>query len=101
MPFVLLSVSRRALVTACRGSFHSPVAGCRTSELCLRSADWPCADHMHSPKKKNNSLAIHTKLSVCSLPLASVPSGDIRETLEKGEDQRRQYQTFFLHDVED
>ncbi|CAI9571709.1 unnamed protein product, partial [Staurois parvus] len=25
---------------------------CGASDLCLDSADWPCADHMHSPKKK-------------------------------------------------
>ncbi|CAI9570535.1 unnamed protein product [Staurois parvus] len=44
----------RALVNACRRSFLSALGGCETPELCLDSADWPCADHMHSPKKKKN-----------------------------------------------
>ncbi|CAI9620340.1 unnamed protein product, partial [Staurois parvus] len=30
--------------------------GCRTPDLCLDSADWPCADHMHSPKIKKKFL---------------------------------------------
>ncbi|PIO39787.1 hypothetical protein AB205_0034600 [Aquarana catesbeiana] len=42
--------------------FSSAAAGPLT--LGLDSADWPCADHMHPPKKKNN-VAIHTKLSMC------------------------------------
>ncbi|CAI9543550.1 unnamed protein product, partial [Staurois parvus] len=45
-------VSSRALVKACRRSFHSALGGCMTPDLCLDSADWPCADHMHSPKQK-------------------------------------------------
>ncbi|CAI9614493.1 unnamed protein product, partial [Staurois parvus] len=57
----------RVLVKACRTSFLSAVGGCRTPDLCLGSDDWPCADHMHSSPKKN-SLAIHTKLSMFSLP---------------------------------
>ncbi|CAI9598556.1 unnamed protein product, partial [Staurois parvus] len=27
--------------------------------LCLDSADWPCADHMHSPKKQKHSSHTH------------------------------------------
>ncbi|CAI9586015.1 unnamed protein product [Staurois parvus] len=47
---------------------------------------------MHSPKKKKKtSLAIHTKLSIWT---QSVLSGE-------EEDQRRQDQTAFLHNVED
>ncbi|CAI9622436.1 unnamed protein product [Staurois parvus] len=38
---------------------------------------------------------------MCSLPRASVLSGDIWETQEEGEDQRRQDQTSFLHNAED
>ncbi|CAI9584936.1 unnamed protein product, partial [Staurois parvus] len=52
--FDLLSVSSRALVKACRRSFHFALGGCRTPDLCLDSADWPCADHRHSPKKKKH-----------------------------------------------
>ncbi|CAI9546353.1 unnamed protein product, partial [Staurois parvus] len=48
-----------------RRSFHSALGGCRTPDLCLDSADWPCVDHMHFPKKKKNCLAIHIKLSMC------------------------------------
>ncbi|CAI9533280.1 unnamed protein product, partial [Staurois parvus] len=56
------------VVKACRRSFLSALGGCRTPDLCLDSADWPCADHMHSPKrKKKTSPAIHTKLSMCRL----------------------------------
>ncbi|CAI9557850.1 unnamed protein product, partial [Staurois parvus] len=33
-------------------SFLSALEGCKTPDVCLDSADWPCADHMHSPKKK-------------------------------------------------
>ncbi|CAI9552226.1 unnamed protein product, partial [Staurois parvus] len=47
-------------LNACRRSFLSALGGCTTSDLCLDSTDWPCADHMNSPKKKKNSLAIHT-----------------------------------------
>ncbi|CAI9596938.1 unnamed protein product, partial [Staurois parvus] len=35
------------------------LGGCRTPDLCLDSAEWPCADHMHSPKKKNLSSIAH------------------------------------------
>ncbi|CAI9589217.1 unnamed protein product, partial [Staurois parvus] len=45
----LLSLFSRAHVKACRWSFHSALGGCRTPDLCLDSADWPCANHMHSP----------------------------------------------------
>ncbi|CAI9590967.1 unnamed protein product, partial [Staurois parvus] len=45
-------------------------------DLCLDSADWPCADHMHSPKKKKPSQAIHTKLSMCRVSTQYVLSGD-------------------------
>ncbi|CAI9603030.1 unnamed protein product, partial [Staurois parvus] len=48
-----------ALVKVCRRSFPSALGGCKTPDLCLDSADWPCADHMHSPKKKNLSSNIH------------------------------------------
>ncbi|CAI9554402.1 unnamed protein product, partial [Staurois parvus] len=53
----LLSVFSQALAKACRRSFLSALGGCRTPDLCLPSADWPCADHMHSPKKTKTSLA--------------------------------------------
>ncbi|CAI9586542.1 unnamed protein product, partial [Staurois parvus] len=56
----VLSVFSRALVNACR-SFNFALGGCRTPDLCLDSADWPCSDHMHSQEKV--SLAIHTKLN--------------------------------------
>ncbi|CAI9605324.1 unnamed protein product, partial [Staurois parvus] len=46
----------RALVKPCRRSFLSALGGCKTPDLCLDSADWPCTDHMHSPKKKKNPL---------------------------------------------
>ncbi|CAI9570743.1 unnamed protein product [Staurois parvus] len=50
---------------------------------------------MHSLKKKNLSLAIHTKLSMCRMAtVQSVLSGE-------GEEQRRQDQTAFLHNAED
>ncbi|CAI9556044.1 unnamed protein product, partial [Staurois parvus] len=58
--FSPLSVSSRALVKAYRRSiFIFPqlpyeVAGPLT--VCLESADWSCADHMHSPKKKKKTL---------------------------------------------
>ncbi|CAI9570902.1 unnamed protein product, partial [Staurois parvus] len=42
----------RALVKACRRSSLSALGGCKTPDLCLDSADWPCAYHMHSPKRK-------------------------------------------------
>ncbi|CAI9571760.1 unnamed protein product [Staurois parvus] len=46
-------------------SFLSALGGCKTPDLCLDSADWPCADHMHSPKKKKTSfLTIPIKLSM-------------------------------------
>ncbi|CAI9620598.1 unnamed protein product, partial [Staurois parvus] len=48
----LLSAFSRALVKACRRSFLSALGGCKTPNLCLDSTDWPCADHMHSPKGK-------------------------------------------------
>ncbi|CAI9542391.1 unnamed protein product, partial [Staurois parvus] len=48
--------SGRALAKACRRSFLSALGGCRTPDLCLTSADWPFADHMHSPKKKKKTL---------------------------------------------
>ncbi|CAI9539485.1 unnamed protein product, partial [Staurois parvus] len=50
----------RALVKACMRSFLSAPGGCKTLDLCLNSVDWPCADHMHSPKKKKkkNTLSI-------------------------------------------
>ncbi|CAI9564713.1 unnamed protein product, partial [Staurois parvus] len=41
----------RALVKDCRRRFLSALGGCETLDP-LDSADWPCADHMHSPKKK-------------------------------------------------
>ncbi|CAI9546946.1 unnamed protein product, partial [Staurois parvus] len=41
----------RALVKACRRSFLSALGGCKTPDLCPDSADWPCTDHMHPPKK--------------------------------------------------
>ncbi|CAI9548724.1 unnamed protein product, partial [Staurois parvus] len=37
---------------------------CRTPDLCLDSADWPGANHMHFPKKKKTSLAIHTDIYI-------------------------------------
>ncbi|CAI9531633.1 unnamed protein product, partial [Staurois parvus] len=42
----------RALVKAFRRSFLSGLGCCRTPDLCLDSADWSCADHMHCPKKQ-------------------------------------------------
>ncbi|CAI9532002.1 unnamed protein product, partial [Staurois parvus] len=38
------------------GVFLSALGGCKTPDLCLGSADWPCAGHMHSPKKKKKLL---------------------------------------------
>ncbi|CAI9550656.1 unnamed protein product, partial [Staurois parvus] len=35
------------------------LGGCRTLDLCLGSADWPCADHMHSPSQKKLSSITH------------------------------------------
>ncbi|CAI9538200.1 unnamed protein product, partial [Staurois parvus] len=68
-------------------------------DLCLDSADWPCADHLHSPKKKKKtSLPIHTKLSMC-MPM--VQSRDKTWTFEQEEGQRSQNQTAFLHYAED
>ncbi|CAI9557755.1 unnamed protein product [Staurois parvus] len=51
---------------------------------------------MHSPKKKKKtSLAIHTKLSMCKMPMVqSALSGDKKE-------QSKQEQTSFLHNAED
>ncbi|CAI9546407.1 unnamed protein product, partial [Staurois parvus] len=40
-------------------SFHFTLGECRTPDLCLDNADWPCANHMHSPKKKNLSTNTH------------------------------------------
>ncbi|CAI9575826.1 unnamed protein product [Staurois parvus] len=58
-------------------------------DLCLDSADWSCADHMHSPKKKN-SLAIHTKLSMCRMDtVQSVLSGEEEE--KRSQDQTAIY----------
>ncbi|CAI9615929.1 unnamed protein product [Staurois parvus] len=48
-------MSSRALVKACRRSFLSALGGYRTPDLCLDSADWPCADHMHSPNNTNQT----------------------------------------------
>ncbi|CAI9534971.1 unnamed protein product [Staurois parvus] len=45
-------MSSQTLVKACRRSFVSALGGCRTPDLCLDSAERPCADHMHSFKKK-------------------------------------------------
>ncbi|CAI9580126.1 unnamed protein product [Staurois parvus] len=65
----------------------------------MGSADWPCADHMHFPKKKI-SLAILTKLSMW-LGVQSVLSGDKMWTFEQKEEQRRQDETAFFHNAED
>ncbi|CAI9552107.1 unnamed protein product, partial [Staurois parvus] len=46
----------RALIKACRRSFLSVLGGCRTPDLFLDSADWPCADQMNSPKEKKKPL---------------------------------------------
>ncbi|CAI9583537.1 unnamed protein product, partial [Staurois parvus] len=43
----------RALVKACRRVFLSAPGACKTPDLCLVSANWPCTGHMHSLKKKN------------------------------------------------
>ncbi|CAI9614325.1 unnamed protein product, partial [Staurois parvus] len=69
-------------------SVLSALEGCRTPDLCLDSADWPCAGHIHSPRKeKKKPLAIHTKLSMCTVtPLLS----------GEGEDQRTEDQTAFF-----
>ncbi|CAI9603758.1 unnamed protein product, partial [Staurois parvus] len=61
----------------CR-SFLSALGGCRTPDLCLDSADWPCADHMHSPKKKKTFLVKSTKLSMCSVSPHDMSYQDIR-----------------------
>ncbi|CAI9585186.1 unnamed protein product, partial [Staurois parvus] len=50
--FFLLSMFSRALVKACRRGFLSAPGGCKTPDLCLDSAVWPCAYHMRSPKNK-------------------------------------------------
>ncbi|CAI9578547.1 unnamed protein product, partial [Staurois parvus] len=77
----------RALVKACRKSFLSALGGCKTLDLFLDSADWPCADHMHSPKKK-------IKLSMCRMAaVQSVLSGDKTWTFEQEEEQRSHAQT--------
>ncbi|CAI9573723.1 unnamed protein product, partial [Staurois parvus] len=52
------------------------------------SADWPCADHMHSPKKNT-----HQTEHMQSVSTQYVLSGDKRGTLEEGEDPRSQDQT--------
>ncbi|CAI9602126.1 unnamed protein product, partial [Staurois parvus] len=59
-------------------SLHFGLGGCRTPDLCLDSAYWPRADHMHSPKKKN-SLALHTKLSMCIVTPHDMSYQEIRE----------------------
>ncbi|CAI9560816.1 unnamed protein product, partial [Staurois parvus] len=49
-----------ALVKAYKRSFLFALGGCKTPDLYLDSADWPCADQMHSPKKiKNLSINTH------------------------------------------
>ncbi|CAI9564246.1 unnamed protein product, partial [Staurois parvus] len=53
------------------------------------------------PRKNKTSLAIYTKLSMCRVSPHKVLSGDKRETLEEGEDQRSQDKTAFLHNAED
>ncbi|CAI9549845.1 unnamed protein product, partial [Staurois parvus] len=35
--------------------FLSALGGSRTADLCLDSADWPCADHMNSSKEKKKT----------------------------------------------
>ncbi|CAI9556283.1 unnamed protein product [Staurois parvus] len=56
----------------------------------LNSAEWPCAEHMHSPSSKT-----HTKLSMCRVTPHNM------SYLEEGEDQRSQDQTAFLYNAED
>ncbi|CAI9566006.1 unnamed protein product, partial [Staurois parvus] len=74
------SLSSRSLIKACWRSFHSALGGCRTPDLCLDSADWPCVDHIYSPKnkKKKTSLAIHTKLSLCRVSPHEMSYQEIR-----------------------
>ncbi|CAI9569232.1 unnamed protein product, partial [Staurois parvus] len=85
-----------ALVKACRRSFHFSLGGCRISDLCLESADWPCDDHMHS-SIKITSLTICTKLSMCRMSPKEIRGGG---AVEEGEDQS-QDQMAFLHNAED
>ncbi|CAI9602215.1 unnamed protein product, partial [Staurois parvus] len=47
-------------------------------EFYLDSADWPCAYHVHPPKKKKTSLAIHTKLSMCRVSPHNMSYQEIR-----------------------
>ncbi|CAI9582620.1 unnamed protein product, partial [Staurois parvus] len=82
--FFHLSVSSRTLVKACRRSFLSALGRCRTPDLCLDSADWPCGDHMHSPRKKK-SLDIHTKLSMCRVSPHNVSYQEIRGDIGRRE----------------
>ncbi|CAI9535835.1 unnamed protein product, partial [Staurois parvus] len=44
----------------------------------LGPADWPCADHLHPPKKKKTSLAIHTKLCMCRVTPHDMSYEEIR-----------------------
>ncbi|CAI9622079.1 unnamed protein product, partial [Staurois parvus] len=53
-------------------------------DLCLDSADWPCDDHMHSPKKKNLSSTTHQTEHEQSDYTQYVLSGDKRGALEEG-----------------
>ncbi|CAI9608912.1 unnamed protein product, partial [Staurois parvus] len=78
-------MSSRAHVKACRRRFLFDLGGCRTPDLCLDSADWPRADHMHSPKKKRKtSLAIHTKLNMCRATPHNMCYQEIRRHWKKG-----------------
>ncbi|CAI9600066.1 unnamed protein product, partial [Staurois parvus] len=101
--FFFYQGSAELWLKACRRSFLSGLGGCRSPNLCLESADWPCSDHMHSPKKtKNTSLAIPTKLSmVQSDSTQYVLSGDKWGTLEKGRIREVRIKTAFLHTAED
>ncbi|CAI9563251.1 unnamed protein product [Staurois parvus] len=58
---------------------------------------------MHSPKKKKKNLPSNTHQTehVQSVSTRYVLSGDKRETLKEGEDQRSQALTVLLHYAED
>ncbi|CAI9609046.1 unnamed protein product [Staurois parvus] len=66
--------------------------------LCLDSADWPCADHMHSPKKKTNLSSNTHQIEHVHVTTGYVC---IRWSFQQEEGQRIKDQTVFLHNAED
>ncbi|CAI9607164.1 unnamed protein product, partial [Staurois parvus] len=68
------------------------LGGCKTSDLCLFSRRVLITCTL---LRKKNSLAIHTKLSMCRMAtVQSVLSGDKMQTFEQEEET-------FLHNAED